>query len=483
MLKFKLKLVIFILFFFLLLFSSISLVNHYNLRTFAWDLGINNNAIFDYAHLRWNDCMLLTPQFTNILADHFTIYPILISPFYYITGSYTMLIFQILSILFGAYGIFLLFNLKYPKNSWIPLISVIHFLSIFGIYSALSFDYHDNVVAAMFVPWLFYSFEIKNYKMIILFSILMCIGKENMALWLIFIMIGIALSYPGFDKRRNYAFLISFLSLLYFFVIVKFIIPELGNNDQTYLHFKYKALGENSLKVLETFFSKPGYIFKLFFETHHVIPEAFGAKPELHFMVLLSGGIFIFLRPKFLIMLIPIYGQKLFNDDFTKWGINDHYSIEFVPILCIAAFSYLVQLKKHQLTTGIAVTLLTIVATMVTIGKRNSNWYHGERLQFYSPNHYYSDFNTKAIYEGMKLIPDSASVSASSFLVSHLAFRQYIYQFPDGTESDYIVLQKNEHPYPLSREDLELKVYELSKSHITIFSKSEFYIFKKNPTL
>jgi uncharacterized membrane protein len=39
---------------FLLIFCSISIYNHYVFRTFALDLGIKNQAIWDYAHFRYN---------------------------------------------------------------------------------------------------------------------------------------------------------------------------------------------------------------------------------------------------------------------------------------------------------------------------------------------------------------------------------------------------------------------------------------------
>lgn len=82
-----------IIFFSSLIYASVSLVNHYFFRTNTYDLGINNNAIFDYTHFRWNDCMIMQPAFENVLSDHFSLYPILVSPFYWIFGTYTMLIF------------------------------------------------------------------------------------------------------------------------------------------------------------------------------------------------------------------------------------------------------------------------------------------------------------------------------------------------------------------------------------------------------
>ena len=73
-------------------FASISFINHFNFRTYGWDLGINQNAIFDYAHFRWNDCMIMQPSFDNVLADHFSLYPILVSPYYFLAGwEYTNL--------------------------------------------------------------------------------------------------------------------------------------------------------------------------------------------------------------------------------------------------------------------------------------------------------------------------------------------------------------------------------------------------------
>ena len=54
-------------------------------------------------------------------------------------------------------------KLRFPENKYLPFLAVVHFFSMWGIYSALSYDYHDNVMAAMFVPWLFYFFVEKKF--------------------------------------------------------------------------------------------------------------------------------------------------------------------------------------------------------------------------------------------------------------------------------------------------------------------------------
>lgn len=227
-----------------LIFASLSFVNHYNFRTYGWDLGINQNAIFDYAHLRWNDCMIMQPSFKNVLADHFSLYPLIISPLYWIFGSYTMLIFQWAAILFGGLGVFRFVDFI-SNNKKLATLSVVHFFCIWGIYSALSFDYHDNVVGAMFVPWFLYYYKKKNLGKAILFFILLLIAKENMALWAGFIGLGLSLRH-FLNKEWNNLKTSGMLTLgafLYFIVILKLIIPLLSNAEGVYLHHSFNALG------------------------------------------------------------------------------------------------------------------------------------------------------------------------------------------------------------------------------------------------
>lgn len=48
-------------------------------------------------------------------------------------------------------------------------------------------------------------------------------------------------------------------------------------------------------------------------------------------------------KPVYLIMLIPVYVQKLFHDNYGMWSISGQYVIEFAPILAIGTFSVLGQ--------------------------------------------------------------------------------------------------------------------------------------------
>lgn len=478
------KLVLPILALFGLIYCSISLVNHYNFRTYALDLGLYNNALFDYAHFRVNQYSLLKHLFPNPLCDHFALITPLVSPLYWIFGSYTMLLIQIFSILFGAYGVYKYFSEK-SENNYFPLLAMIHFLSIWGIYSALSFDFHDNVVAAMLVPWFFYFFEKKRFLASSVFFVMILISKENMALWAASIGLGLALMYRKDRRLLKISLLHSAFAVVYFIVVIKVIMPFISGDfvQDGYYHFKYHALGDNGAEAIKTMFTRPLYTIKLLFVNHLNDPMTDNIKKELHLMVLLSGGIALLFRPWYLVMLLPIFAQKLFSDDYAKWGINYQYSIEFVPILTFALFNWLHSFsnKKLVLLVSFAFVSLSIYATYSKLEERDSLWYVPELSKFYEKAHYRSSYDTKELYKALKSIPDEASVSASSPLVPHLSFRKAIYQYPDMYDSEYIVLLTRDACYPLSQEDLEKKISEfnVSKEWTLLYDQNYTVIFKK----
>jgi uncharacterized membrane protein len=458
------KYILFTLAIYGLVYASISLVNHYFFRTYALDLGLFNNALFDYAHFRPNHYSIIRTLFPNPLCDHFALITPLVSPLYWIFGSYTMLVVQIISMLFGGYGVYYYFQKK-STSEFLPLLAMIHFLSLWGIYSALSFDFHDNIIAAMMVPWFLHFYEQKKWKFATLFFVIILISKENMALWAIFIGLGMAWMYRKDKKTCLVSLGYSLFALIYFLAVVNIIMPFLFGDfpHEGYYHFKYHALGENGKEAIKTIFSRPLYSLQLLFINHSNDPFLDNIKQELHIMVLLSGGWALLFRPHYLIMLIPIYAQKLFSDDYGKWGINAQYSIEFVPILTMALFNLLNDLSKKKWVIWLAIlfVLITIVSTITKIEKRTSLWYNPTLSRFYNRSHYQSPYDIKELNKKLKLVPDDAIVCASSPLVPHLSFRKKIYAYPEIFDSNYILVLKQDAAYPLSDVELAKSISDL----------------------
>ncbi len=476
---------------FLLIYSSLSLVNHYYFRSFAHDLGIRNNALFDYMQFRWNETGLMFPdkKFSNILGDHFCLLPIIVSPFQFVFGSSTLLLFQIASIIWGGIGIYRLTNFWFSSTQ-IAAWAQVHFYLFWGIFSALSFDYHDNVIAAMMLPWLFYHFSKKNYPLAFLYLVIIWISKENMALWSIFISLGLMLHFWKRTEQRKIAAYFSLLSLLVFILIIKILMPWAGDG-QAYQHNNYAIFEGGITHLIRDSIANPSKYFALLFEppAQSSYAYAIGIKSELHFFLFLSGGIFLFFKPALLVMALPILGQKLLNNDPVKWGVLYHYSIEFAPLLTMASFLALKDFRTKKLFKPIFIVLIVsaFFACFHLLDRpTRSLYYHSSHIRFYYNKHWQREFDVKQVRSDLKIIPKDAVVSAHNVLVSRLAFRNTVYLFPYfDDKTNYIVLLRKEiDTYPLNKENYSKKIDELRNSMLwnLHYESDDLLIFKKEGT-
>ncbi len=458
-------LVIGIILFFGAVYCSISLYNHYNFRTFAFDLGIKNQVLWDYAHGRMNYNTIM-PELggkVNVLANHFEPILFLFAPLYYIFGSYTLLIVQIGFILLGGYGAYK-YIAEISGDRVFAALGMAMFYATWGIFGALSFDFHTNVLAAVIVPWLFFAIQRKKPLLWILVLLLILLCKENMALWMIFVGLGIFLHWIKDKKRRNFGLFTAGISALYFVVVMKYAMPFFSDGKLPYMHFKYAALGSSWGEAMQTVFTRPGYTIRLLFENH--LPGGdlvFNdkAKWQLHTFVFLSGGIFLLLKPQFLVMLIPVYAQKMFSDDPVKWSIFQQYSIEFVPIIVLATFTFIN--RSENATVKILAALLIFLASFDTSKEFLAVWkpqpYGMDLANFYQRSHYKREISRKEVRDLLKALPKKTSVSATFYVLPHVADRKKIYQFPDVRDAEYILtLNDGIMTYPLDQQQYQLTV-------------------------
>jgi uncharacterized membrane protein len=156
---------------------------------------------------------------------------------------------------------------------------------------------------------------------------------------------------------------------------------------------------------------------------------------------MLSGGVFLILRPQFLVMLIPIYAQKMFSDDPVKWSIFQQYSIEFVPIIVLAAFSFINKSENAtiKILAGVLLFLASFDASKEFIGFWKPSPYGKELTNFYQSSHYKREIPRKEMHSLIKALPEKASVSATFYLIPHIADRATVYQFPEVKDAEYIL--------------------------------------------
>lgn len=442
-----------------MVYFLISAVNHYLFRTSALDLGLYTNALFDYTHFSFNDSTTFKETPANLLSDHFDILLVLVSPFSWIFRDWTLLIIQIIALLAGGAGVYSYFRERYPdRNLAVP--AMVYFYSHFAVLAALGFDFHSNVAAASLLPWFFVHIQRQSLKKAwtVLLFIVLC--KENMALWMIFVCIAAAWH---FRKQLKPLKLLGMAgaSFFYFMTITLVIMPALDPGN-SFIQFRYSVLGENYTEALITMVSEPGIIVKNLFLNLSGDPMGDYIKTEFWLFFIFSGGLFLLARPLCLLMLIPVFLQKLLHDNMQTWGVNDHYSIELTPVLTLGLFEVAGKIRSNNLVK--IFSMLVLAMSLSVSGRlmdRTSARVPKENIRLYQAAHWKKPESFDQLQEALRMIPGTAAVSAQSNIHPHLSWRDKAYMFPLTGDAEFIIYSLSLNTYPLNKEEFLMKCEEM----------------------
>jgi uncharacterized membrane protein len=383
---------------------------------------------------------------------------------HYLFGTYTLLIIQIFAILAGAAGVYHYFRLTSPGNLFLQIAATVGFLAFFGVFSAVSYDYHSIVIAASLIPWFFYFFRKRNFKASAILVIFILIAQENVALWFLFICLGLLIEYRKERTSVLYLCAYSVFSVVYFVTILYGIMPSITNTGK-YDGFTYSAIGNTPLEAITYLATHPVEAFNILFTNHINHPNGHFVKLELHILVLVSGLYFLLFKPQYLVMLIPVYIQKMYHDNILVWGIYGQYSIEFAPILAIGIFSGIAEFRNKKTEKILAIIALAgIVLATLRIMDNTVLYTQKSRIRFYQAAHYQRNYDVKEVHRQLNHLPRTAKISAQTQFVPHLALRENIYQFPIINDAEYIVVSEKEGKYPLDEESFAVEIKKIMES-------------------
>ena len=450
----------------LLLFGCIlcmiSLPNHYNFRTFAFDLGMFNHALYDFSHFRHNIFTLDLNRQQSYFADHFAPISILLSPLQFLFGSYTPLLIQCGMIVLGAY-----YAYAYARLQGLSLLQsrliLIQFFLFWPIIHAVSFDFHTNVLAAMWAIPILYYYEKKQHYKSFIFALLILISKENMGLWLGFFWMGYGLLQKMPPKKFLIRFLIpGIICILYTVITVKYIMPAFNSTDTNYQLSRYTHWGQTPTDIIANFRSNPMLFIELFINLDSSGKTVeFGPKVLVWIMLIFSGGFFAFRRPQYFLMMLPILAQKFLSGNELIQGIGLHYNIEFVPIL---SFIWINESRNWHNKSRFLLFGILMAASLcaISVGIQKSNPFLYRLMAFYQKDHYSSDFeNLPEMKSFLKEIDPTIPLSVSSELAPHLSLRPKIYHFPRIADAQMVVLvTEHSNYYPLYSKEIFLQEIE-----------------------
>lgn len=430
--RYKVPLVAGTLVLFGVLYGLLSFGNHLMFRTYGLDLGAYTHALYNYAHLRGDDCSFFLWEPSNLLADHFDLYLVLISPLVYLFGDYTLLIVQLVALLFGMYGTYRLAHL-YWVGELVPLVSMLLLGLGFGVWHAFAFDYHSNVVAALLLPWLLYCVGRRRMWGVVLLAAAIAVAKETSALWVVFVLVALLFDHWRDRGMRRLLLLTAVGCLAWFLLLGLWVMPSLGGSSRGF--WRYEWMGSTVGGMVGWLIAHPLEALRAFFSNFSGNEAFDGLKGEFLLCTLLSGGFLLFLKPNYLLMLVPPLAMKMLSQDAGFWGVTYHYNVEVSVVIAMAAASENLLVRKcvnvsvwmRSTAVGLALCIL-----FYTTGTPRTDIRKADVRVFDMRHWRQPDFDRRAAQRMIDAIPATASVCATSPFTPHLATRDSLYLFPIG---------------------------------------------------
>lgn len=472
-----------ILILFTLLLLVIGCFNHYSFRTYALDYASYTYGFYDYAHFRITNNPVYSALHieSTFLQDHFSLTYMFLVPLYWCLnwafGSYTLIIIQTIFITWGGWATYRLV-LEKNQQFFPALVSLLLYFVLYGRYSAFSTDVNLMIMLSSFVPVFLLYFQREKFIAATLCFLFLILGRESVALWTFFIALMLLLVNRKSPLKRKWSIIFMVSSVVYFIVVMKVLIPWVEDPDRPFGLFEYAVLGETPGEALKYILTHPIEAIQLLFSNFSGDSFYDGVKQEFFYVYAFSGGILLLYRPLYLIALLPIICQKMWNDHPNRWGISAYYGIETTTLIAVFVGLILneIRTKRLQWILGFSILIMASRTTIHTLKSRNRivYWDGLGKINFLDKNHWKNEIDVSRIHEIISQIPENASVSASGSLAPHLAQRDTISYFPVllGNEK-YVTFFKNRSFYMLPDEE-----YNKIKSDYLI--NDDFFIVDQN---
>ncbi len=438
---------------FFLLYCAISLLKHMNFQSHGWDLGIFDQAVYQYSKLEMGfNTVRLVPV---LLGDHFHPSLFLFAPLFWLWNDVRMLlIVQAFITALGAIPIYLIAKEK-MNSKFAMLACAFIYLFFWGTMEMVFFDFHPHVLYPPLVALIYYFIIKERMNAYFICLPILLIIQEQVVLTAA--MIGVYLII--FKKKWFEGITTVVISCTWFYVVSQKIIPALAATGVYFYNKYYKYLGGGDLiEAAKYLVLHPATALKLLFWPYHKIKLILALLVPFLFLPLFGG---------FAIIVLPDLLQRLYSSHFPHWELLRHYNAIYAPVLIIATLEALprvhewmakrwgdrkVEFRKLAFAVLLVLALLQVPFTFARSFKT-----------LLDPGFYYLDSRERAGYQALKSIPGDASVCAQDIVVPHLSHRELIYQYDGNTyNAEYVILNKYYNCYPfLGNKELALSIMEL----------------------
>jgi uncharacterized membrane protein len=410
------------------LFSIYTITFHRNLRTAAYDLGLEDNLVWNVLH---GIGFFRSTPFSGPTGSHFgnhaTFFSYVIAPFYALAqGAGTLLFIQ--SLMIGAAAIPLFLFARRHLGEWAACLIAVCYLLYPPNHGANLYEFHYIPFGAFFLWTSLYLFESRRDRLGAVFIILAMSVREDIG------GAGVAVlgAYLLISGERPKVGLILAIAGGLQFCLLKLVFMPLVLGGESFITF-YKDLEpagqQNFGGVIKTVFGNPFYTLgtlierdKLLYMLQYLVPLAFlPLKRPIVLLLMIPGFLFTVLSTGYAPLI-----QTTFQYTF-YWTV-----FFFIALVGVLDRKNSPQLSPGEYTVRKRAALFALVCAMVPVSYQS-----GAIFQRNTAKGGFSLYNfdttprdladRKTFAEIVKQIPPRASVSASDNLVPQISNRPVAY--------------------------------------------------------
>jgi uncharacterized membrane protein len=432
---------------FAMVFGRLGVQHHDNFGTWSYDMGIYDQGFWLVSR---GGQSFMTVRGMEFWGHHLNLIVVAFVPFYWLgAGPSFLYVAQAIGLAVAAFPIYLIARDRFAKP-WIGLLFAVVYLMYAPIQWISWANFHPEalVIAPLLYAWWFAT-QRRWRGMFIALVIALSIREDTA---LVVIMLGLILAFlyrpaKGEHRDRMMALATFGLGFGWYVIATRFVIPHFNQGkDPFYIQYFYSNYGKDMPAIIETMLRHP----------NRVIGDA--TQPDrLRFyrdLALPLGGLPL-VAPLALLMALPQMLASAIGLSPYARSIHYQYTAMMIAPLMIAAIEGARVLWRFKVMHIILPIWLVGCSYMTNVAWSPSPI--GDSYGVWAkPNPRHATMR-----EALKLVPDSASVSATYTLLPHLSHREQIYDWPnpwvpsywgnddgyrlpDPSTIDYIVLDRTQ---------------------------------------
>jgi len=483
------------------IFSYFTLLKHYAFRSYAWDLGINNQAL--WTTLNSGKLFYYTPElFFNSSGSYFGLHfsPILflLLPVYAIYQSpENLLVFQSFIVALGALPLY-----WFARDTLNSKLVAVGFSLAYLLYPPLQganwFDFHVQAFLPLFFFSAMYYMKKEKWTKYFLFIVLALSIAENVSLVVLFFGLYGVLKYRSLlfktlrqkklaDKKALVPLVTIALALVWI-LIARWIQNTFFPINPDYYSFYRAADWWSVLGIKGDPITMPLYILLNPLKALQAL--TYDAYLKLLFFILIFGALlFLPFKSSILLATLPVFGPAFLSNRQAFYVVGAHYPLYYIPFLFLAAVegmkngSHNVAVAKIRIRIKnmlILVAVFSLFASPLSPLLLTSDAMVPHFSEYTLPT---IGEHEVALHRIMALVPSNASVLTQNNIFPHFSSRPNSYVYPLPQVFEYAPKETNEYVNQLISKSDYILVDMRYDAYTANLIQNKMQIFYKNFTL